>query len=187
MGATDLADARTPRPTPARARSTSVPRCALLVFTTLTALTTAAALAEATVGGLYSSAAPHPTLTVTAGAVLSILAANLRVTAAPFAAIALGWHHSHPRRAVGDLLIGAVLAENAVIIGLAIGRWGTRLTPYLPHLPIELTAVALAGGVWASARATHHAQPRRTVIYAAATVVLLSAAALIEVLCTPHR
>lgn len=133
---------------------------------------------------------PHPALRPSIQAIASILEANLRVLAAPFLLIVFGFHTTRPARAAGDVIVGAILAGNALHIGLAIGRWQARLIPYLPHLPLEYAAAVLATSAWLSARqrATRQ-QPQdtwATCLYAAGTTAALIAAALVEVLLTPH-
>ena len=139
---------------------------------------------------LAPSTPPHPALRPSLQAIASILETNLRVLAAPFLLIAFRFHTTRSARAAGDVIVGAILAANALHIGLAIGRWQARLIPYLPHLPLEYAAAVLATSAWLSARrrATRQ-QPqdnRATGLYAAGTTAALIAAALVEVLLTPH-
>jgi Stage II sporulation protein M len=189
MAATELTDGTTT--TSASHRSAELrPRP---VGYTLAALIVATALAgalEIVDRKLFISVPPHPTLHPTAQAIASIFTTNLRVLAAPFLLIAFGFHCTRAGRATGDLIIAAILSANALQIGLAIGRWQTRLVAYLPHLPLEYTALALAAGAWLSARQHgQHTRPhelRVTAVYAASATVLMLAAAVVEALLTPH-
>jgi hypothetical protein len=153
----------------------------------LTAVGVALGLAD---HNLLASTPPHPALRPSIQTIASILATNLRVLAAPFLLIAFRFHTTRPARAAGDVIVSAILAGNALHIGLAIGRWQARLIPYLPHLPLEYAAAVLAASAWLSARrrATRRQRldKRATGLYAAGTTAALLAAALVEVLLTPH-
>jgi hypothetical protein len=127
---------------------------------------------------------PHPTLRGSVSDVLSILATNVRLLSVPFALGLLGFQRSRQARAFGDVLVGAVVMLNALRVGLALGRYGTRLIPYIPQLPIEWLALALSTSAWIAAR--HDAQLRTLRARAIQTVLVAAAAAAIEVLLTPH-
>lgn len=161
-----------------------------LIFGGLLALTAVAAGAGALWPTLAGSVAPHPTLRPTFAAIIGILAANLRVLALPFILTVCRCDSGRISRRLGDLLIAAVLGVNALNVGVELGCRQGRLIPYLPHLPLEYLAAASAAGVWVSARRRPPCQQPRplaiAVPYAAATVILLAAAATIEVLLTPH-
>jgi hypothetical protein len=52
-----------------------------------------------------------------------------------------------------DLLLGALLALNAAVVGVALGAYGARLLAAIwPHLPFEFVAFTLAGGGYLAAR-----------------------------------
>ena len=118
------------------------------------------------------------------GELASIAADNARVLSAPFL-LAFFRFPAHPRtRQLGDLLIAGVLGGNALRVGLALGRWHTRLLPYVPQLPLEWLAAALAGAAWLALRTGTR---RRTALaYLAAVLVLVAAAAAVETIATPH-
>lgn len=147
-------------------------------------LTALGALAGRLSPALASGARPHPTLHGTLGELVDVLANNLRVLAAPFLLAAFHWpSHRHSRR-LGDLLIAGLVAGNSIAVGLALGRYGSRLLPFVSQLPLEWTALAVAGAAWLAARA---GSPARVLVrYALATLALSSAAAAVEVLLTPH-
>jgi hypothetical protein len=153
----------------------------------LTLITLFAALAAAIDPALAGATRPHPTLRPTAGEVISILITNARVCALPVLLSLFGFQHRRLSRRLGDALTGLVLAGNAVLVGVELGRWQTRILPYLPHLPVEWLAVGAAAGIWAHARTTPEpGEHRGLVIHAGAVAVLLAAAAVVEVLLTPH-
>lgn len=127
---------------------------------------------------------PHPTLHGRAADVLSILTTNLRLLMMPLAVGLLGFQRSGPGRAFGDVLVGAVVTLNTLRVGLALGRYGTRLIPYIPQLPIEWLALALSASAWITAR--HGPQPRTLRDRALQTLIAATAAAAIEALLTPH-
>ena len=106
--------------------------------------------------GLAPSGQPHPTLHGTLREALGIAATNVRVLAAPFLLALFGLARRRTSRLLGDLLVAGLMLANTLRVGIAIGRFGTRLLPYLPQLPLE----------WAGADALRHglaADPHRRV------------------------
>ncbi len=134
--------------------------------------------------GLAPSTRPHPTLHGTPGELASVIANNLRVLAAPFLLAVLRWPGGRLTRRLGDVLIAAVIAQNTIAVGLALGRWGDRLLPYVPQLPLEWTALAIAGAAWLNAR--DGGRLRELACYALVTLALTISAAAVEVQLTPH-
>ena len=91
-----------------------------------------------------------------------MIANNLRVLAAPFLLTVFRWPGGRLTRRLGDLVIAALIAENTIAVGLALGRWGDRLLPYVPQLPLEWTALGIAGAAWLTARdGGRRPRPRR--------------------------
>jgi hypothetical protein len=88
-------------------------------------------------------------------------------------------------RAVHGALIAAWLAVNVISVGAAIGSYGTPILPYLPHLPLEWTAVALSLAGYLHARG-RQATGRALLTPALALTVILIAAAALETYATPH-
>jgi hypothetical protein len=131
---------------------------------------------------LAPSGHPHPTLHGTLGELASVTANNLRVLAAPFLLTVFRWPAGRITRHLGDLLIAGLIAENTIAVGLALGRWGDRLLPYVPQLPLEWTALGIAGAAWLTARDGG----RVLAGYALATLTLTISAAAVEVELTPH-
>lgn len=156
-------------------------------WATLAAVTAVAAGVALVWPALGPGARPHPALRPSAGAVVSILVNNLRVLAAPFVLVVARFARARAGRLAGDLLICAILVINATSVGLALGRWGVRLIPFIPQLPVEYLATATAATAWLGAR---HARPEsglpRVTILALATAALTAIAAVLEVLLTPH-
>jgi hypothetical protein len=133
---------------------------------------------------LAPSAHPHPTLHGTLGELASVIANNLRVLAAPFLLAVFRWPGGRLTRRLGDLLIAGLIGLNTIVVGLALGRWGERLLPYVPQLPLEWTALDIAGAAWLSAR--EGGRGRVLAVYALATLALTISAAAVEVELTPH-
>ena len=147
-------------------------------------LTAAGCLVGLLVPGLAPGGGPHPTLHGSVSDVLSILATNLRPFSISFALAVLGFQRSRRARAFGDVLVGAVVTLNTLRVGLALGRYGTELIPYVPQLPIEWFALALSTSAWLGVR--HDAQLQTLRTRATQTVLAAFAAAAIEALLTPH-
>ena len=189
MGAAELTRRSTRAPVPkmdARLRgrtATHAPRLAV-VYVLLWTITLLGALLGTAFPDLAAGGRPHPALQESWGELASIAADNARVLSAPFL-LAFFRFPAHPRtRQFGDLLIVGVLGANALRVGLAFGRWHTRLIPYVPQLPLEWLAAALAGAAWLALRTS---TPRQTAIaYLAGVLVVVTAAAAVETIATPH-
>jgi hypothetical protein len=190
MATPELAAASPRGSTPARIGAPR-PQYIAIAAVGLLAATTIGLLAELFDASLFASSAPHPTLIPSVGAAASIFATNLRVAVLPFTLIALRFHMGRVTRPLGDVVLAAVFAGNAVRVGLALGRWQDRLLPYLPHLPLEYLAIAAAAAAWLDARRHpvngHTEQLRAAAGYALAAVVVLALSACVEVLLTPRR
>lgn len=135
--------------------------------------------------GLAGSTRPHPALSGGVGEAASIAGTNARVLCAPFALCALGLASSPFGRRTGDLAMLALVALNTILVGLALGRWRAELLPYVPQLPVEWAALALATAAWLTGR---HGQTswRRLAALAGATSLLVAYAAALETWWTPH-
>ena len=97
-----------------------------------------------------------------------------------------GFGASRPARTFADLLVAAPLALVTIQVGLALDRWGARLLPYIPQLPIEYAAAALAAGVWITYRHSPRPAVRALARDTGLMLALLAIAATVEVLATPH-
>lgn len=129
---------------------------------------------------------PHPTLHPSLGAADAIFAQNLRVLAAPYLLAAFRFGGTRRSRLAGDLVVAGILGGNALLVGLALGRWQGSLLPYLPQLPLEYLAASVAASAWILARRGSMSW-RVLSIQAAVTALLLAGAAAAEVLLTPHQ
>jgi hypothetical protein len=132
------------------------------------------------------STPPHPTLTGSLTDWLAITAENLRVLAAPFLLWPLCAHHGRHGRRAGDIVVASVIAVNAIPVGIALGRWQSRLIPYVPQLPLEWAALILAVSAWLTIRTTT-ATRHQIAVLGAGTAALILAAAALETWATPHR
>jgi single-strand DNA-binding protein len=160
------------------ARRVAVAYAGLWTFTCVGVLVGAAA------PGLAPGGHPHPTLHGTLGEVASIAIANARVLSAPFLLALFRFPSDRRSRQLGDLLVVVLLAGNALRVGLALGRDRGALLPYLPQLPLEWLAAALAAAGWLTLRTG--ARKRTGLAYVAGVLVSIAAAAAIETICTPH-
>ena len=149
------------------------------------ALTGLGALAGVIDPALAGHVRPHPTLTGTPGQALGILAGNARILAVPFALAILRLPESRLGRTVGDVTIATLTGLSTVNVGIALGRWGDQLIPYLPHLPLEWAALSLTVAAWLLIR-NGHAPAGQLAGVAAVIAVLLVAAAGVETFATPH-
>jgi hypothetical protein len=149
----------------------------------LTALGIGLALVDPALAG---STRPHPTLTGSLGDAAGILQNNARVLAAPFLLVLLGFPQSRLGRGAGDLIVTALTAASTIPVGLELGRWQGRLLRYLPQLPLEWAALALAVNAWVIAR-HGHVTIRQLAPMAAVVLALLVCAACLETWATPHR
>jgi len=134
--------------------------------------------------GLAPSGQPHPTLHGTPSDFASIAIANARVLSAPFLLALFRIPSDRRPRQLGDLIVVVLLGGNALRVGLALGRDRVALLPYLPQLPVEWLAAALAAAAWLTLRTG--ARDRTGLAYLAAVLVLTAAAAAIETIWTPH-
>lgn len=156
----------------------------LLAFAGLWVTTLLGAVIGTAVPALAPGARPHPTLHGSLNELVSITATNGRVLSAPFL-LALFHFPDHRRtRQLGDVFVAGVLEGNALRVGLALGRWQARLLPYVPQLPLEWLAAAVAAAAWLTLRTG--AQRQTALAYLAAVLVLVAAAAAVETLATPH-
>jgi hypothetical protein len=164
-------------------RQTRCPRLSATAVIGLTALGVGLALVDPALAG---STRPHPTLTGSLGDAAGILQNNARVLAAPFLLVLLGFPHNRLGRRTGDLIVTALTAASTIPVGLELGRWQARLLPYLPQLPLEWAALALAVHAWLMARAGH-LTVRELAPLVAVVLALLTCAAGLETWATPHR
>jgi hypothetical protein len=155
-----------------------------VAYAGLWTFTCAGVLVGAAAPGLAPGGHPHPTLHGTLGDVASIAIANAKVLSAPFLLALFRFRSDRRSRQLGDLLVVVLLGGNALRVGLALGRDRDALLPYVPQLPLEWLAAALAAAAWLTLRTD--ARKRTGLAYVAAVLVCVAAAAAIETICTPH-
>ncbi len=114
-----------------------------------------------------------------------IAANNARAAAVPlfFAFLRIG-----TRRwlvILGDVVVGASLAANVALGGLALGAYGVGLLRYLPHWPLEWGGLALALAGWRRARRGQR-DPCELAQVAIGAAILLCLAALLETYAVPQ-
>lgn len=162
---------------------------AALLAAIILALTLLAATASAVWPELGPDRRPQPTLHGTPAEALSILAGNARTLALPLLLAAGRWHTHPSTRLVGDLLVAALVSANPVIVGLALGRSATALPAYLPHLPLEDGALAIAASAWLTRRLPNPDRRPATGLLACAslTLTLAALAAVLETYAVPHE
>lgn len=160
-------------------------RCLARTAAALTAVMGLAALAAAANSGaartLWTSP-PHPVLTGTAAELGALLATNLPPLAVPLLLAVAVAGQGRAWRTLGDLITAAVMLANAATVGAALGAWGARLLPYLPHLPFELAALACSCSAWWSRRSDPRPLGRLPLL----VLCLALLAAVLEVYATPH-
>jgi hypothetical protein len=90
-----------------------------------------------------------------------------------------GWTYRGLRRS-GEVLLGAAVTANVIVVGASLGASGTRmLRATLPHGPVELTAYSLALALYIQGR--HRPLPLRLVLpVTALSVAALALAAVLE-------
>jgi hypothetical protein len=155
-----------------------------LAFGSLWIITLIGAVIGTAAPTLAPTGRPHPTLHGSLGDFTSIAGTNARILSAPFLLALCRFPAQRSTRRLGDLLIGGVLGTNALRVGLALGRWHVRLLPYLPQLPLEWLAAALAAVSWLALRTGVRRQT--ALAYLAAVLVLVIAAAAVETIATPR-
>ena len=111
---------------------------------------------------------PRDALGATPETAMSLLVHNALVALWPLALVVLDWPSWPGLRRVGDALVSHP----------AIWR-------YLPHLPVEWLALAIIAAAWTDARSRPPTRRGGLAVIAAATLVALAAAAIIETYAVP--
>jgi len=175
----------TPRSTLARVVSRHP---TLLVAITIVALTAVAAAVSAVWPQLGPSGDPRSTLHGTPGEVMSIFVTNARTLIAPLLLAAGRWHTGRTTRPIGDVVVAALVISNPVMVGLALGRHPIELLAYLPHLPIEDAALAIAASAWIVRRVRNGDDPPPASMLRCAVLMLVVAllAAIVETYAVPQ-
>lgn len=85
-------------------------------------------------------------------------------------------------RAIAEVILSGVLAANMLVVGAALGAYGTRMVrAMLPHGPVELAAFAVAIALYLQGR-TRPLPARQLLVAGAGSAGLLAGAALLEAL-----
>jgi hypothetical protein len=189
MGAAELScgDARasvTEVESGARARSAAYGVRIALAYVALWIITLLGAAIGTAVPPLAPAGRPHPTLHGSFGDFISIAETNARVLSAPFLFALCRFPAQRSTRRLGDLAVGGMLGANALRVGLVLGRWHARLLPYVPQLPLEWLAAAVAAVSWLALRTG--VRRRTALAYFVAVLVLVVVAAAVETIATPH-
>lgn len=96
-------------------------------------------------------------------------------------------HSPRPRgtaRLLFDVVIGVVYTANAAQFGIALGAYGTRLLEWIPHVPLELAALAASASAYRHSR--HGNVPRKEVVALAThAAAFITVAAAIETWMVP--
>lgn len=168
---------------------TVLTRCLLLVGLAIAGVTLLAAIASARVPELGPGRAPRPTLHATPTEALTIFLTNAQTLIAPLILVAGRWHTGRVTRHVGDLVVGALVLANPMLVGFALGRYPTQLPAYLPHIALEYAALALAASAWLTRRLPNHRAQRSRSLLGCATLTLIVAAiaAVVETYAVPHQ
>jgi len=126
---------------------------------------------------------PAPSGTVSIAALIAVN--NIREAAIPLLFAVLKMCGRRWLVTVGDVVVGASLAVNAALGGLALGSYGVGLLHFLPQWPLEWGGLALALAGWRRAR-TGRRDPCELALLALAAAMLLCLAALIETYVVPQ-
>lgn len=133
---------------------------------------------------LSLSAARNPAPSVAAA--VSITANNALHAGWPLALGPIGAARRRAARAFVDVAVALNIAMCAVLVGSAIGGYGSRTVAFLPQVPLEWAGVAVGAAGWTVERSWPLRRHERAVA-AGVLVGLLAVAAAIEVWVTPHR
>ncbi len=118
--------------------------------------------------------------------VLAIARNNLLHSAWPLTLGLLELQRRRSTRLLGDVAVFANLLLAALLVGGAIGGYGVRALPFLPHLPLEWTGITVGASGWVVDR--RRALDRRArLLGLALAVILLGLAAIFESCLVPHR
>jgi hypothetical protein len=120
------------------------------------------------------------------GHVLELAAHNLPIAAWPVLLGAVGAHRHPTTRTIADVLVATAMTANILIVGSALGAYGTALLPYVPQLPLEWAGLALGVSSWLVQRRQALTVREGALCVGVMACVLLLAAAL-ETIAVPHR
>jgi hypothetical protein len=121
----------------------------------------------------------------TPGMAALIVANNVREAGIPFLFAVLKIGARRWPVIVGDVVVGASLAVNVALGGVALGTYGLRLLGYLPQWPLEWGGLALALAGWRRAR-SGRGDPCELALLAVGAAILLCLAAILETYAVPQ-
>lgn len=127
---------------------------------------------------------PRDALGATPETAMSLLVHNALVALWPLALVVLDWPSWPGLRRVGDALVATQLLAQGLVVGQALASH-PAIWRYLPHLPVEWLALAIIAAAWTDARSRPPTRRGGLAVIAAATLVALAAAAIIETYAVP--
>lgn len=116
--------------------------------------------------------------------VASIAANNMLRSSWPLALGPLGAGRNRFTRALADGAVLANLLVAGLLVGGALGGYGTRVLPYLPNVPVEWAGIASGTAGWFIERRRPLIQRERVAV-SACTAALLICAAICESCLSP--
>jgi hypothetical protein len=128
---------------------------------------------------------PRDALADTPAVAVTLVHHNLPVTMWPLALVGLGWPAIPFARAVGDALVAGQLLWHGAMVASALVQQPV-MWRYLPHLPLEYTALAIPAAAWLRARRERPAPNAGELLgLVGAVVALLVGAAILETYLVP--
>lgn len=136
--------------------------------------------------GLSLTAAHNPPPSL--GGVASIAANNILHSVWPLSLGLIDAQRHRFTRRLADLAVGANLVVAGVLVGSAVGGYGSRVLAFLVHVPLEWAGITLGSAGWTIERtgARRLSWHQRGLVFGA-TTTLQACAALVESLLAPHR
>ena len=131
---------------------------------------------------LTASHNPPPTVLL----VVSIAANNMLHSVWPCTLGLLDAQRQRTTRLIADAFVVANLAVPAMLVGSALGAYGTRTLPYIPNAPPEFAGIAAGATSWLIER-NRMLTTRERATWIALSALLLVCAATVETYLVPHR
>lgn len=165
-----------------------LPHCILSSYAILWAGTVLFALAALPFAGHLRQAFGYRLALVPSGSasMAALIAANnMRAVAIPLLFAVLRIRGRRWLVILGDVVVGASLAVNLALGGLALGSYGVSLLHFLPQWPLEWGGLAVALAGWRRARCGRR-DPCELALLAIAAAILVCLAALVETYVVPQ-
>jgi hypothetical protein len=128
----------------------------------------------------------QPSAPTTHALLVSRFFGNVRIASLPLLLMFVGAGRRPGPRAIGDAVVTGTLSLNALLVGAALGVHGSRLLPFLPHLPFEWAAFGCSAVPWLLGRSGSATRPVDVAAASVTVVLLLAAAAVVETYLTPR-